>query len=310
MGIGTDAGVIGTISQGVQTVAIAAVSKLFAAKVWRLTNLHTRTTIVGQFPANRVQLGNVGSNWAEIQGLNRQTAYLQFLNGKTRTLSIEGEFFAHDITGKKPVSRIEELIKWTEVDPLLRRPPLLSFSLGDGLGLQKDVLLTGLDDIEYSIPNGLGGIRRVSFTMNFKLADRSLLAAADQGRADEEVVDTRYAFAGEDDYYELLALEEYGDPMLGVIVRQRHPSQPLLKVGQRVALSALEGVRSEIPTQTSIPLKGAFGRKDTATRRRRVEAFRAKAVERNVINFSAPKAIVQSVTTSGLFDYTFDQTFE
>jgi hypothetical protein len=146
--------------------------------------------------------------------------------------------------------------------------------------------------------------------MKFMLADRAMLIAADQGRADAEVVDTRYAFAREGDYYERMAQEEYGDPMLGVVIRQRHPAAPLLDIGNRVALSALEGVRSEVPTQTSIPLKGAFGRRETASKRRKNAAFARRAVAKNVVNFSSPKNLVVDLHSSGLFDYTFDQTFQ
>lgn len=301
--------VVGGVSGGTATIGIALLSKALQAKVWKLKNLTNNKTISGQFPASRVER-TAGSNWTQIQALNRHRAFLQFLNGKTPTLAVSSMWFAHSLLGKKPVDRIEELIKWSEIDPKLRRPPLLNFSLGDGLGLNKDVILTDVSDIQYNMPNGLGGIRQVTFTMNFMLADRAMLKAADQGRADAEVVDTRYAFARESDYFERMAQDEYGDPMMGVIIRQRHPAIPLLNIGDVVALPALEGVRSEIPTQTSIPLKGAFGKKDTATRRRRIDAFAAKMVQKNVVNFSTPKSLIHNLGSTGLFDYTFDQTFQ
>ena len=304
MGIGDDALSVG------KTAGVAVVSKMLGAKVWTLENLLTRKTIKGQFPAEEVTR-NVGANWTEINALNRQTAFLQFLNGKTETLEVSSTFYKRDLLDESPVDRIELLTTWTMMDPKLRRPALLVFTLGDGLGLQKDVLLTDVADIKYGTPNGLGGIRKVTFTMKFKAASRSLLMASDTGKADDEVTDTRYATAQEGQYYEQLALIEYGDPMFGVIIRQRHPDKPLLNIGDRVALSALEGIRSEIPAAISIQLKGAFGRKDTATKRRRIQAFTDRSTARQLTNFTLPsKPALASFTSSGIFDFTFDATFE
>lgn len=291
-----------------KTVGVAVVSKMLGAKVWTLQNLLTNKTIKGQFPAEEVTR-NVGANWTQINALNRQHAFLQFLNGKTETLEVSSTFYKRDLLDDSPVERIELLTTWTQLDPKLRRPPLLVFTLGDGLGLQKDVLLTDVSDIKYSKPNGLGGIREVKFTMKFMAASRALLMASDTGQADSEVVDTRYATAQEGQYYEQLALIEYGDPMYGVVIRQRHPDQPLLDTGDRVALSALEGVRSETPAAISIPLVGAFGRKDTATKRRMIQAFVDRAKARQVTNYQLPKGNVVFKTSGGIFDFTFDATF-
>lgn len=254
-------------------VGATLLSKMLALKAWSLQNNLTDEVLKGQFPAEDVTR-NVGGNWAEIQALNRQNAFLQFLNGKTQTLSVRSMFFKRDLLDDSPVERINKLIEWTQLTRSQRRPPLLTFYLGDGLGLQMDVILTGVTDIKYTEPNALGGIRQVSFVMEFLRWERSQLIA-DQ----LEVTDTRYAVAKSADYYELLCEKEYGDPMVGVVIRQRHPKQPLLTEGNIVKLPALEGVRGVVPTQQSIALRTAFGRKDTLQKRLRIQWFARRATD-------------------------------
>ena len=252
-------------------VGATLLSKMLALKAWSLQNVSTGEMLKGQFPAEEVSRA-VGGNWAEIQALNRQTAFLQFLNGKTQTLAVRSRFYKRDMFDDSPVERIEKLIEWTMILPSFRRPPLLTFFLGDGLGLQMDVILEGVSDIRYSEPNALGGIRQVSFTLEMRRWSRSALIAADQ-----EVTDTRYARAKTGDYYELLCEKEYGDAMVGVVIRQRHPTQPLLVEGDIVKLPALEGVRGTVPTQQSLIFAKAFGRRDTPQKRLRLQWMERRA---------------------------------
>jgi hypothetical protein len=249
-------------------VGATLLSKMLAVKAWTLINNDAHETMKGQFPPDEIER-SVGSNWVEIQALNRQHAFLQFLNGKTETLSVQSRFFKRDMFDDSPVERLDKLVDWTQIIPNRRRPPLLTFILGDGLGLQMEVILHAVTGIKYSMPNSLGGIRDVSFTMEFmQVAGRQSAWAKE-----EEVTDTRYARAREGDYYELLAQQEYNDPMIGVVIAQRNPEKLMLHPGDIVALPALEGVRGFIPQPQSLIFKKAFGRKDTPEKRLRILSF-------------------------------------
>lgn len=263
-------------------VGATLLSKMLSLKTWTLKNVEDGTILKGQFPAENVQR-DVGANWTEIQALNRSNAFLQFLNGKTQTLQVTSRFFKRDLFDDSPVDKMEKLIEWTQPTVRFRRPPILCYYLGDGLGLQMDVVCTGITGITYSEPNALGGIRQVTFTMNFLRIGGRQNSASNE----EEVTDTRYAHAKEGDYYELLCQKEYGDPMVGVIIRQRNPDKALLKVGDIVALPALEGVRGQVPTQQSIPMKTAFGRKDTAQRALRIQYFNSRGGNYTTFNFKS-----------------------
>jgi len=253
-------------------------TKLISVKTWTLVNQETNEAIKGQFPAEDVKK-NVGANWTQIQALNRQHAFLQFLNGKTDTLTVTSQFLKRDITDDSPGKKLKQLESWTRLTKGKRRPPLLTFVLGDGQDLQMDVFLESVSDATYGEPvHGLGGIdllggggiRRVQFTLNFLAApDGDQSAATDE----KEVTDTRYARAKEREYQELLCQNEYGSAMIGVIIRQRNPAQALLKPGDIVKLPALEGVRTEVVEQKSEVFSTAFGRKDTPQRRLLIDYF-------------------------------------
>jgi hypothetical protein len=252
-------------------------------KTWSLKNTEDGTVLKGQFPAEKVTR-TVGANWTEIQALNRANAFIQFLNGKTETLSVSSRFFKRDLLDDSPVQKIDKLIEFTKSTLRFRRPPLLTFYLGDGLGLQFDCVLTDITGIEYSEPNALGGMRQVAFTMEFK----QVSGRQNSVTSEQEVTDTRYAHAKEGDYYELLCEQEYGDPMIGVIIRQRNPTMALLKPGDIVALPALEGVRGLTPAQQSIALKTGFGRRDTLQRQLRIQYFNKRAGDYTTFNYTKP----------------------
>jgi hypothetical protein len=258
-------------------------SKMLALKAWSLKNTEDGTTLKGQFPAEKVTR-NVGGNWTEIQALNRANAFIQFLNGKTETLSVQSRFFKRDLLDDSPTEKIDKLIEFTKSTLRFRRPPILTFYLGDGLGLQMDCVLTDITNIEYSEPNALGGMRQVSFTMEFKQVSGSQNSVT----AEQEVTDTRYIHAKDGDYYEMLAEQEYGDPMIGVIIRQRNPTKALLSAGDIIPFPALEGVRGLTPKQQSIALKTAFGKRDTLQRQLRIQFFNNRSGDYTTFNYTQP----------------------
>lgn len=272
---------------GIGNAAVAVggtlLSKMLSLKTWSLKNNEDGTVLKGQFPAEQVSR-SVGANFAEIQALNRSNAFIQFLNGKTQTLSVKSRFFKRDLLDDSPVEKVDKLIEWTQSTVRFRRPPILTFYLGDGLGLQMDVVCKDITGIEYSEPNALGGIRQVSFTMEFM----QVSGGQNSVSGEQEVTDTRYAHAKEGDYYELLCEQEYGDPMIGVVIRQRNPTMALLEPGDVIALPALEGVRGLTPQQQSIALKTAFGRKDTLQRQLRIQFFNKRAGDYTTFNYKKP----------------------
>jgi len=57
------------------------------------------------------------------------------------------------------------------------------------------------------------------------------------------------------------------------VIRKDHPKLQRLDSGDIVRMPSIEGVRGKTVTQTSVPLKTAFGKKDTAQKRLRLAFF-------------------------------------
>jgi len=151
-------------------------------------------------------------------------------------------------------------------DYALMRPPVLHFWVGDYTLKIDNCILESLSGITYHDFRDDGSPREISFTVNLReYTEFSLLVEAGG--------ETRYHRAKEHDYYERITEREYGDPMLGVVIRDRHPTKPNLEVGEVVKLPSAEVMRGIVPQQTSLALQTAFGRRDTAQKRLRDLVF-------------------------------------
>lgn len=233
------------------------------AKIWSIQNLDTGETLQGQFEPQGTSK-EVAANWAQFTSMNRGKPILQFLNGSADQVSFRGRFYANNAFDTSPKNKIAKLESWLRIENSIRRPPILQFWVGDG-HLTIDCVLVGLS-IQYSRPDAFGGLRDVSFTMNFLEFNAFSLD-------DEIQTDTRYARAKDRDYYELLAFAEYGNPLVGDLIRKDHPELQRLNSGNIVRLPSIEGIRGRTVTQTSTALKTAFGKKDTAQKRIRLAFF-------------------------------------
>ena len=243
--------------------AIAATTFIPNFKIWNLRNLDTGQVLQGQFEAENVAR-EISTNWGQFTSLNRQNPILQFLNGSAEKVSFDARLFRSHALDTTPELKLDLLTSWSKLDPSLRRPPVLQFWIGDG-HLMINCVILGITT-SYQRPDFFGGMRHCSFTV-------SLLEFTTFSIDDAEETNTRYARARERDYYELLAFEEYGNPMIGDVIRKAHPALQRLQPGDTVTLPSIEGVRTKEVTQTSIPLKTAFGRKNTAQRQLRLQFF-------------------------------------
>lgn len=246
-------------------IGAGILSALLKPDTWTLINKETGDPISGDFPHE--DMGReVTNNYAQINSINRQAPILQFVNGSADKFTLKSRFFYRDIMDTPPVQKLEQIIAWARIDPLIRRPPVLTLVVGTGADVAFDVVLDGVTGITYSKATFLGDIREVTFTL-------SLTRYTPFSLDDAQATDTRYARARERDYYELLAWEEYRNPMLGVIIQQRHPRQLVVVPGAIVKLPSIEGIRTDKPRPSSVVLVDAFSKKDTAGRRARIQTL-------------------------------------
>lgn len=239
--------------------------QFLSAKKWFLLNEDTLEVIEGQFPPKGLTQ-DVSSNWAQHTSLNRNTPILQFINGKSDTITFNSMFFSDNfINFYKVKEKIDKLKSWAKRNSDISRPPIVTFWLGDG-HLEQTSIIDSVTGIKYGDPTVLGTIRVVEFTVNLIQYESFDIEATETG-------ETRYHRSKERDYYELLAYREYRDPNIGDVIRKRHPTKPIIEAGSIVKLPSSSAIKTEKVTQTSTSLKTAYGRSDTPQKALRVDMF-------------------------------------
>ena len=232
-------------------------------RVWNMINLDSNETIQGQFAAEGLTR-ELSASWGQFVSLNRQHPILQFVHGNLETISFDARFFKTNAIAQNPQKLLDKIESWCRIDSKLRRPPVIQFWIGDG-HLTINCTIVGIN-IKYARPDFFGGLKDVSFTV-------SLLQFQPFSLEDAEQTDTRYAKGRDGDYYELLAYAEYGNAMLGDVIRKMHPQYSTIIAGDTIKLPSIEGVRTKTVEQKSMCLKTGFGKKDTMQKRLVMSCF-------------------------------------
>lgn len=243
---------------------------LFIPKVntWTLQNLETKQLVVGDFPAESVNRSH-GNKWAEHNALGRAKPILQFLHGQAETLSVRVRLFATSIAFNKVDKDLTLLESWMYNALSKQRPPICCFWVGSGSSMM-DCVIEEIGGIEYGKPSITGQITDISLSLNLREYSKFDISA-------NKIYETRYARTKRGEYYELLAEREYDDPMLGDVIRKRHPTKPVIQVSDVVKLPSVEAIRATVVEPTSIQLQTAFGKKLTPQKSLRQEMFDLRA---------------------------------
>jgi len=241
---------------------------LLSKNVWYLSNedVTPPSIIQGQFPPE--ELKEETSNKYSIQtSLNRQNPIIQFLSGEADTISFVATMFNHSgFTGKTVFDFVgdvkddlDTLKSWKQRDENLGRPPILSFSVGDGMVGMASCIITSLGNIAYDKPTKLGKFRRAKLTINLTRYEPFSLAASTSG-------ETRYHRAALRDYYEMLTYREYGSAEMGDIIRKRHPTKLNIQPADIIKLPSKATLRREIIAPGSIIFQNITNKKSTPQR--------------------------------------------
>lgn len=224
---------------------------------WHIINTDTGETVDGQFEGVAVTR-NVTTSYQRTSRLNAQHPITQFLHGNADTLSFGGRIFRRDVLDGGVTESLDKLIAWTKRVEALGRPPIVLFYVGDGDPIYGDFfsVIDSVTDIVFDSPLSTGAVRGATFTVNLTQYTEFTLV-------NEPPPETRYARAKGGDYYELLAQREYGEPMLGDVVRKRHPAIQIVQAGQVIKLPSKEAIRSIPIAPTSIQLRGLTSRKSS-----------------------------------------------
>jgi hypothetical protein len=229
-----------------------------ALRVWHLLNVDTGEHMRGQFHAEGLTHGGVGGEYSQKWSLNRAHPIVQFVHGKSETYSFTGRFHA-TTSAEEAETQLETLKLWARREDAFERPPVLEFWAGNGHAFFTRCVLESLDGITYSRPTALGSVRGVTFTVN-------LLQYKEYSLEGPVIGDTRYHRARQGDYFELVAVREYGDAKYGDVIRKRHAATVQPQIGDVIKLPHISKIRRERVEPKSLPLFEAFSRKDKPAR--------------------------------------------
>lgn len=251
-------GILGAVGAGIGLAASTASRfiNMNTFRAWHITNTDTGETIDGDFESNDITR-EISSNWVQHGSVNQDKPISQYLSGEADSVTFTARLFAgsalDDITPK-----FEKLSSWVKKDKDLGRPPLVLFYVGDGNPVYGDFFsfIKAISGITYDSPTITGAVRGMTFSI-------SLSEYTEFSLENVPPPETRYARAKEGEYMELLAQREYNDPMLGDVIRNRHPELQLVEAGDTVRLPSKAAIQNEAIAPRSLQLKTILDSKET-----------------------------------------------
>ena len=190
-------------------------------KLWTLVDMDRKQTFVGQFIAEGVSR-QAASNIAVASSPNRQNPIVQWISGREERITFTAKMWANN-EDESIEDRIDRLEQLRNRQDDLRRPPICMFSLGNVRSMSMEVLVETLGGIQYSELRPDGTPRGVTFQIGLIKFVELPLEPTDPSSPDNM---TRVRRAREGDTYESIAASEYGDPELGILLRQENPRTP------------------------------------------------------------------------------------
>lgn len=207
----------------------------YKTKKWVLFDKENLEKIEGQFiPQDMTR--ELSGNIAEVSSVNRQYPILQWISGVNETYTFTARLWAKDSTDSKVSDKLQRLEKLVVPDRNLGRPPVCTFYWGDDPSLAADVLVQSLGGITYDeilppVKNDRGSpvslLRGVTLQITLRRFVEVDLKLTNPSVKERQ---TRIRRTRKGDTYESIALDEYGDPSLGVLLRQLNPREPGMDV--------------------------------------------------------------------------------
>jgi hypothetical protein len=185
-------------------------------KTWTIKNLDDLLAIpiTGQYGAESYE-ETIGSNYVEFNALGRSKPITQFVNGNSNPTSFTAVLFAKDLLQQNTTVKlaVQNLKAWAQYDKKLKRPPIVSFKVANGVGsiYYAKALIMGAN-LTYKEYDNAGNLVHAEVALNIK--EYTSYTQTTQS------FDTRYHNVMDGEYHELLAAREYKNPMLGIVLRQ------------------------------------------------------------------------------------------
>ena len=236
-----------------------------SSKAWSLVGddpKFANLTFEGQFTAENYRESGGDQSLGEASSINKSAPAFQFLSNDGETVTFQARFYATN-SFKNIKQQIELLKIFKKRDPDLKRPPKFIFTFGTEIGF---VCFVKKVDFAYDELRSDGSIRGVVANITLQKIDKTkqgsdsaatslsskIKAAAGivagaagivaqikkriniPGSSLHTIDRTRLAKSG--DTFERIAQQEYGNALLGDILRRAQPEKANLKTGDTVIL--------------------------------------------------------------------------
>lgn len=242
------------------------------------------TRIVGQFPPEEF-VRNVGGVIVDAGAYGRIGPLIQWVAGEAETVSFSAKLWSshrHDHTARDKLEILERLTKPAEP---VKRPPIVRLFWGNAIPGGIQCMVQSIGGVKYIDVREDGSPRGIDLQITVKkytpfIIDRQSSSAMEQT--------PRYV-ARDGDTYEMIALRRYGDPLIGVALRQMNPRYPMeewapsdyaeLQAGETIKLYD----RSDIDTNGITPRSHVLNLLDPVTAVTWRYYFKKRGLHVNVI---------------------------
>lgn len=179
-------------------------------------DLREGTRITGQFQAEEFTR-QIGSLVGEGGGFSRTSPLIQWLGGKLETVTFRTRLFSEHSQSNTAANKLRILEKLNKSIAPLNRPPLVRFFWGRAIPGGMPCIVEDIGGVVYDDLRPDGTVRGAILSISLKrytpyIMERAVVSPD----ARTPIYEVR---AG--DTYEMIAARKYGDPMLGVPLRQQ-----------------------------------------------------------------------------------------
>lgn len=193
-------------------------------KLWTLSNMDKPNDkpIVGQFVPQSVTK-TVAGDIAQASSVNRDFPILQWTRGELEVVTFAAKLWAKDVEDQTVEQRLVALENLVRRLSDLKRPPICLFTWGSVGTLHMECLVKSIGGVTYDEVRDDGTLRGVSLSITLQRYEEVTLVATDPSKPETF---TRIRRAKKGDTYESIALWEFADPELGILLRQLNPRRP------------------------------------------------------------------------------------